>query len=112
MKTTEQDFEDFKAACEKWRYALGLINWRFYYRWCPLKKSQAETEMDFEARHLMIALNKGEVTETIAQLAKHEVIEGALLGVLRKMALEQNARTEDVITEAHRITQTLVEVLK
>lgn len=107
MKTTEADFEKFKEACLYWQNFFGIYDWRLFFEWRKLNGNNAQFNFDSEARQAHISMNRGDVDCSIEELAKHEVIEGLLLGKLREMAILGKSSEAEVEEECHRIVNIL-----
>jgi hypothetical protein len=111
-KTTKEDFLKFQERCKYWSGYYGFLGWSYFFKWINLKTKDAETVLDYENRQVMFTLDKGAVDYDLDDLAFHEVTEALLIGRLRWMALDRNARECDVKEEAHRIVQILSNVRK
>lgn len=107
MKTTAEDFEEFKRACLYWQEFFGLFDWRINFEWTRLNGNNGEYYFDLEAKQVTIRLNKGKIYCPIEELAKHEVIESILLGKLREMAKVGKSTDEQVEEECHRVVNIL-----
>lgn len=90
---------------------LNQKNWVAYFELTPIDDAQADCDTDYPSRMAIFRLNNGENSSPPEELAKHEVLEGLLLGRLRAMAEERTATTEEIEAEVHGIVRILEKVL-
>jgi len=80
-KTTIEEFEQFRCACEKWRTLLGLTHWTIYYKHCKIKDAYASITSNKDSRVAVIrlAVKVDENWQGFESSALHEVLHLALL---------------------------------
>ena len=89
-KLTTKQFNIFRAECLRLQKEWGLLGWRLYFEFKPLKNRYAEADIDLEGRLATLRLSSqldNDVLEAnnILHHAKHEMIH-VLMGRLADLA--------------------------
>ena len=111
MKSTQEDFERFQREGQRLINLFGKFDWHVCWEWEALFESEGTYEFDLENRVIAIRLDKGDIVGTPEQIARHEVIEGLLLGKLKMMAMTVKWSEEQIQEEVHVITRILEKIL-
>lgn len=81
MKTTKNDYEEFKGHAEKWRLKLGLTNWAVYYKHEKINEAYANISWSSRDQIATIKLSTGWDTSwrskdsvQLERCALHEVL--------------------------------------
>lgn len=111
---SEKDFEDFKKYVLEVVDLLGLVDWLIAFDKRKLKDNNAEIAYSPVGKICTITISTqiviaDTVDKSLKRLAKHEVIEGLLLGKLSQYACGRCKVYEDeqVDEEVHRIVRIL-----
>jgi len=113
LKTTEEEFEKFKAECERQFLRLGLQDWdiRFEHKRLP-KRECANWQYDCQAHSGVMILNttKPDKDEDPEQTAKHECAH-ALITPLKELAESRFVTQREIDNAAEAIAMTLEKIL-
>lgn len=110
MKTTPEDFELFKAECQKWIEYFGLIDWRAIYYHGEIIDSHANAEWEHNVPGKIISFTLNSEMEEyhpIPLVAFHEVVEGILLAYLTQHIDTKYIDYESICRDRHTIVRTL-----
>lgn len=107
------DFIKFKAACGRWRKALGLMDWRVEYNSTRREKENgARCQTDSQCRHALITYNLARDTpHTLDELACHEMLHVVFADYSIICAKRGDSNHEDATREEHRIIERLLGVM-
>ena len=113
MKTTPEQFEEFKTEFMRYVELLGLKAWDIDFELKPNKKLDAWLKIsDLEERQLTVYISATSINKSPAYLAKHEALH-LLLYKLTAIAHERYLAKESIIDEeAHAIIGTLEAIIK
>lgn len=110
VKTTEKDFERFKAECLKWIDRFHLNDWDVAFCMEDLRDANAEVSYQKGNRKALFRLgSECEAFSTIEDYAKHECLELLLADLA---VLSSSFFSEDLINdEVHKVINKLMVAL-
>jgi hypothetical protein len=113
MKTTKQDFEDFRKECQQWLDRFGLSDWDNQFQHAKLDDdAQAQVEHNSQGKVAVFSLNTNiDPYQSVFDLALHEALE-ALLAGMDIMARERKWDEDAWTQERHSVINRLMRVLK
>jgi hypothetical protein len=108
-QTTPEEFEQFKAECQKWIQYFGLLDWRVFYEHKKIDEDSFAIAWlsDLENRNVTMTLNLNYRDGLdICSTAFHEVCE-LLLHPLEHIGSCRYAQPEELEAARHAIIRTL-----
>lgn len=108
---TEEHFERFRKEILRLADEFGTHDWDYRFEFVRMKEAQGQYYFDYEHRYVLFSYHKGYLDTSPEVIARHEFVEGVLLGRMKEMGMEKCFTEQDVTAEAHRIVHLMVNYL-
>lgn len=116
MKTTKQQFKQFKEECKKWQDKFELNDWKIYYQHVSYDGGYAQIHKNSNNRVATIFFN-GELENkeeynnlNIKEIAKHEMIH-LMLARLSEIGVARFISEDETIEAEEELVQKLINII-